>query len=139
MINLNNYILEKLKIHSDIKLKRSHDVFNSKEDTFDFIKTACKEYGFSYEQNNYWLYIFKTKSSKFPNILFGYSDKDENGNILKNNHGLSTLKYNNGSAHTETPSTDTYVAEVNGGILYIKSIVYGTDNTVNTGFAEVTT
>lgn len=50
-----------------------------------------------------------------------------------------TLKYNNGSAHTETPSTDTYVAEVNGGILYIKSIVYGTDNTVNTGFAEVTT
>lgn len=50
-----------------------------------------------------------------------------------------TLKYNNGSAHTETPSTDTYVAEVNGGILYIKSIIYGTDNTVNTGFAEVTT
>lgn len=50
-----------------------------------------------------------------------------------------TLKYNNGSAHTETPSTDTYVAEVNSGILYIKSIVYGTDNTVNTGFTEVTT
>ena len=50
-----------------------------------------------------------------------------------------TLKYNNGSAHTETPSTDTYVAEVNGGILYIKSIVYGTDNTVNTGFTEIVT
>ena len=49
-----------------------------------------------------------------------------------------TLKYNNGTAHTETPSSDTYVAAVNNGILYIKSIVYGTE-TVNQNFGEEST
>lgn len=42
-----------------------------------------------------------------------------------------TLAYNDGTAHSETPSSATFVGTVSAGVLYLKSVVYGTTSVVS--------
>ena len=48
-----------------------------------------------------------------------------------------TLAYNDGTPQSETPSSATFVGTVSRGVLYLKSIVYGTTS-VSTGVTAVT-
>lgn len=94
MKRLNQYIFEKFKISKNTKIQYSHNEFKSKNETFKYIKSLCKGFGFRTTTENYWLYVYKNENSDFPGILFTYGILDQKGQKI--NH-LCTGRYKSGS------------------------------------------
>ena len=85
MLNIKEYILEKYKISKNTTIQYSHEEFKSKDDSFKYIISLCKQYNFKYLKQGYWIYVYKKEDNDYPNVLFAYckeTSSHEQVNIL---------------------------------------------------------
>ena len=86
MKDFNQYIIEKLKINKNTKLKtvtdNPHKEFNSYGDFVMYIANNAKFYGLTAKQNNYWITL-KKEDSEYPQIKLGYLKNEKIFGIIK--------------------------------------------------------
>lgn len=77
MRQLDIYIAEKLKLNKDSIDSEIHEPMNHKE-CWKYIMDISDKYYFQYQEDHYWLTVYKYDSSKncYPYIIFAYTEKE---------------------------------------------------------------